>query len=135
MRCAVLFGVVLAFAVLAFLGLVKDGTNLWFTLPKNPGWLDGSLWWVAVTAAAGVLGGVISGLPEALAFTTMFAALPGSLVAAPFSLILLGALTTRIGTLQTAPIAIAVLTAYLAVSGTGVLLALARRQAKPASGP
>jgi chloride channel protein, CIC family len=56
---AVVFGVVLAFAALAFLGLIKGGTNLWFTLPKNPGWFDGSLWWVAVTAGAGVLVGVM----------------------------------------------------------------------------
>jgi hypothetical protein len=55
MRYATLFGVVLAFAALAFLGLVKGGTKLWFTLPKNPGWLDGSLWWVAVTTGSGVL--------------------------------------------------------------------------------
>ena len=59
MRYAALFGVVLAFAGLAYLGLVKGGTNLWFTLPKNPGWFDGSLWWVAVTAGAGVLVGVL----------------------------------------------------------------------------
>ena len=54
-----MFGVVLAFASLGFLGLVKGGTKLWFTLPKTPGWFDGSLWWVAVTAAAGVLVGVM----------------------------------------------------------------------------
>ena len=59
MGYAALFGVVLAFGSLAFLGLIKGGSNLWFTLPKNPGWLDGSLWWVAVTAAAGVLVGVL----------------------------------------------------------------------------
>jgi H+/Cl- antiporter ClcA len=76
---------------------------------------------------------LIPGLPEGLAFTGMFAALPGSLVAAPFSLILLGALTTQIGTLQIAPVAIAVLTAYLAVSGTGTLMALANRAHKPAA--
>ena len=58
-RYAILFGVVLAFAALAFLGLVKGGTDLWFTLPKDPGWLDGSLWWVAVTAGAGLLVGVL----------------------------------------------------------------------------
>ena len=58
-RYAVLFGVVLAFAGLAFLGLVKGGTNLWFTLPEDPGWLDGNLWWVAVTAGAGLLVGVL----------------------------------------------------------------------------
>ena len=59
MGYAALFGVVLAFASFAFLGLVKGGTKLWFTLPKTPGWFDGSLWWVAVTAAAGVLVGVM----------------------------------------------------------------------------
>ena len=70
---------------------------------------------------------LIPGLPVALTFATLFAALPGALVAAPFSLILLAALTTQIGTLQVAPVAIAVLVAYLAVSGSGVLTALARR--------
>ena len=76
---------------------------------------------------------LIPGLPEGLAFTAMFAALPGALVAAPFSVILMGALTTQIGTLQIAPVAIAVLTAYLAVSGTGTLVALANRARKPAA--
>ena len=73
---------------------------------------------------------LIPGLPVALTFTTLFAALPGSLVAAPFSLILLAALTTQIGTLQIAPVAIAVLVAYLAVTGSGALTALARRGQK-----
>ena len=72
------------------------------------------------------------GLPEGFAFATMFAALPGSLVAAPLSLILLATLTTQIGTLQTGPVAIAVLTAYLAVSGTGALRALTNRASKSA---
>src|SRR5262249_9478424 len=58
-RYAALFGVVLAFGGLAFLGLVKGGTKRWFRLPKDPSWLDGSLWWVAVTAGAGVLVGVL----------------------------------------------------------------------------
>src|SRR3954454_24849712 len=59
MRTAVVFGVVLAFAALAFLWAVEAGTKLWFTLPENPGWLDGQLWWVAVTAGAGVLVGCL----------------------------------------------------------------------------
>ncbi len=74
---------------------------------------------------------LIPGLPEGLAFTAMFAALPGSLVAAPFSLILLGVITTQIGTLQIAPVAVAVLTAYLAVSGSGLLMRLMSRGRKP----
>src|SRR3954449_7408209 len=59
MRHAVLLGVALAFVALAFLGLVQGGTDLWFTLPEDPGWLDGSLWWVAVTTGAGVIVGVM----------------------------------------------------------------------------
>ena len=62
----------------------------------------------------------------------MFAAILAALVAAPISLIILAALTTQIGTLQLAPVAIAVLTAYLAVSGSGVLIALARKGHRPA---
>jgi hypothetical protein len=76
---------------------------------------------------------LIPGLPAGLAFTAMFAALPGSLVAAPFSLLLLGALTTQIGTLQMAPVTVAVLTSYLAVSGSGVLMSLARKRGEPAA--
>ena len=76
---------------------------------------------------------LIPGLPEGLAFAAMFAALPSAIVAAPFSLILLAALTTQIGTLQMAPVAIAVITANLAISGSGLLIDLARRQPKPAS--
>jgi len=74
---AVVFGLVLAFAGLAFLGLVTGDTKLWFTLPENPDWFSGSLWWVAATA-------------------------------------------------------VAVLTAYLAVSGSGALMALARKGGKAA---
>jgi hypothetical protein len=53
---------------------------------------------------------LIPGLPEGFAFAATFAAL-----------------TTQVGTLQIAPVAIAALTSYLAVSGTGALMALADR--------
>ena len=101
-----------------------------FALCQSTGFIGGPFFpMLFIGGTAGIAAHVlIPGLPEALAFTTMFAAVPGSLVAAPFSLILLGALTTQIGTLQTAPIAVAVLTAYLAVSGSGALVALARRR-------
>lgn len=55
-------GVVRGRACLRRAGVPRVGqgrTSLWLTLPNNPGWLDGSLWWVAVTAAAGVLVGVL----------------------------------------------------------------------------
>jgi H+/Cl- antiporter ClcA len=104
-----------------------------FALCEATGFIGGPfLVMLFIGGTAGIATHVlIPGLPEGLAFTAMFAALPGSLVAAPFSLILLGVITTQIGALQVAPVTVAVLTAYLAVSGTGVLVALARRQAKP----
>jgi H+/Cl- antiporter ClcA len=106
-----------------------------FALCETTGFVGGPfLVMLFIGGTAGVTAHVlIPGLPEGLAFTAMFAALPGALVAAPFSLILLGALTTQIGTLQIAPVVIAVLTAYLAVSGSGLLIRLARRQSKPAA--
>jgi H+/Cl- antiporter ClcA len=71
---------------------------------------------------------LVPGLPVGLAFTTMFAAVPGAVMAAPFTVVLLAALTTQLGALQTAPIAIAVITAYILVSGSGILLKLASKQ-------
>src|SRR5262245_3500442 len=58
-RYAAFFGVVLGFASLAFLALLEGGTKLWFTLPQDPGWFEGSVWWIAVTAGAGLLVGVL----------------------------------------------------------------------------
>ncbi len=103
-----------------------------FAICQASGFIGGPFFpMLFIGGTAGVaLHDLIPGLPVALTFTTLFAALPGSLVAAPFSLILLAALTTQIGTLQTAPVAIAVLVAYLAVSGSGALAALARRGQK-----
>jgi H+/Cl- antiporter ClcA len=105
-----------------------------FAICEATGFIGGPFFpMLFIGGTAGVaLHDLIPGLPVALAFTTLFAAIPASLVAAPFALILLAALTTQVGTLQTAPIAIAVLTAYLAVSGSGTLMALARRGRNPA---
>jgi H+/Cl- antiporter ClcA len=106
-----------------------------FALCKATGFIGGPfLVMLFIGGTAGTAAHVlIPGLPEGLAFTAMFAALPGALVAAPFSLILLGVITTQIGTLQIAPVAVAVLTAYLAVSGSGLLMALVSRARKPAA--
>ena len=57
------------------------------------------------------------GVPLGLAFTCLFAAVPGAVVAAPFSMVLLAAFMTQVGTLQTAPILIAVVTAFLVMEG------------------
>ena len=50
----------------------------------------------------------------------MLAAVPGSMIAAPFTMVLLAAFRTEVGALQTAPILIAVVTAFLAMEGVGI---------------
>jgi chloride channel protein, CIC family len=107
---------------------------LTFALCEATGFIGGPiLVMLFIGGTAGIAAHLlIPGLPEGLAFATMFAALVGSLVAAPFTMIVLVALTTQIGTLQLAPVAIAVLTSYIAVSGSGALMALARKARKPA---
>lgn len=71
-----------------------------------------------------------TGVPLGLAFACLFAAVPGALVAAPFSLVLIAAFMTQIGSLQTAPVLIAVVTAFLATEG--VKFAIADRHRKRA---
>jgi H+/Cl- antiporter ClcA len=66
---------------------------------------------------------VIPGVPLGLAFTCLLAATPGAVVAAPFSMVLMAAFLTQVGALQTGPILIAVLTAFLAVQGVKYLMA------------
>ena len=95
----------------------------------------------AVSSASGFIGGpifpilfiggtsgviinhVLPDVPLGLAFTCMLAAVPGAIVSAPFSLVLLAVLLTQVGTLQTAPILIAVGTASLIVAGIRTIMA------------
>jgi H+/Cl- antiporter ClcA len=70
-----------------------------------------------------VVNQVFTGVPLGLAFTCMLAAVPGSVVSAPFSMVLLAAFLTQVGALQTAPILIAVVTAFLAMEGVKYLVA------------
>ena len=60
---------------------------------------------------------VIPGVPLGLAFSCLLTAVLGSLAAAPFAMVLMAAFLTRVGPLQTSPILIAVLTAFLSVEG------------------
>jgi H+/Cl- antiporter ClcA len=57
MACAVVLGVFGAFAALIFVGAIKFGGK-WYS-DSHPGWFGGHWWWVAVTAAAGVVVGLV----------------------------------------------------------------------------
>jgi H+/Cl- antiporter ClcA len=76
---------------------------------------------------------VVPAVPLGLAFTCLLAAVPGSLAAAPFSMVLLAAFLTQVGALQTAPILIAVVTSFLTMEAVKYLVAR-RRQARDAAG-
>ena len=67
MGYAVVLGVFGAFAGLVFIGVIKFGGK-WYS-DSHPGWLGGHWWWVAITAAAGVVVGLLRRLmrlPEEL---------------------------------------------------------------------
>jgi hypothetical protein len=72
-------------------------------------------------------------VPLGLAFTCMFAAVPGALVAAPFTVVLLAAFVSQVGGLQIAPVLIAVVTAYLTMEGVKYFVA-SRKAAGAAKG-
>jgi hypothetical protein len=59
------------------------------------------------------------GLPLALTFSAMLA-VPGTTIKAPFTMVLLAALTAGVGPADGAPAAVAVVVAYLMTSGLGV---------------
>jgi chloride channel protein, CIC family len=82
---------------------------------------------------------VIPGVPLGLAFACLLAAVPGTLVAAPFAMVLMVAFLTKLGALETAPVLIAVFTAFLTMEGVKYVL-VSRQQAraevaKTSSGP
>jgi H+/Cl- antiporter ClcA len=96
-----------------------------FAVSEGSGFVGGPIFpALFVGGAAGVaVHQGITGLPLGLAFTCLFAAVPGALVNAPFAMALTGAFMTQVGALQTAPILIAVVTAFLAMEGVKYLIA------------
>jgi H+/Cl- antiporter ClcA len=64
---------------------------------------------------------LVPGLPIGLTLSCLLVAVPGATIKAPFAMILLAALTVGIGPIATAPVGVAVLTAYLLTSGLDLL--------------
>ncbi|MEU8817302.1 chloride channel protein [Actinoplanes sp. NPDC048796] len=114
---------------LGLLIAVPIAKMLTFAVSQASGFVGGPIFpALFVGGAAGVLiHQVIPGVPLGLAFTCLLAAVPGGVVAAPFSMVLLAAFMTQIGALQTAPILIAVITSFLTTKGVEYLVARTRR--------
>ena len=86
--------------------------------------------WARRTALGGTAGvlihTILPGVPAALAVAAMIAALPGAVIGAPVSFVLIGVVTVGIGVESLAPIGIAVITAH--VSTAALQLRLDRRR-------
>ncbi len=102
---------------------------LTFAVSQESGFVGGPIFpSLFIGGTAGILvHQVIPGVPLGLAFTCLLAAIPGGLVAAPFSMVLMAAFVTQVGALQTAPVLIAVVTAFLTVGGVKYLIASRKR--------
>jgi H+/Cl- antiporter ClcA len=110
------------------------GKMLTFGVSQGSGFVGGPIFpSLFIGGTAGVIvHQVIPGVPLGLAFTCLLAAIPGSLAAAPFAMVLMAAFLTQVGALQTAPILIAVITAFLTMEGVKYFLA-SRKQARAAA--
>ena len=106
---------------------------LTFAVSQGSGFVGGPIFpSLFIGGTAGVLvHQVIPGAPLGLAFTCLLAAVPGAVLPAPFSMVLMAAFLTQVGALQTAPILIAVVTAFLTMEGVKYRLAQ-RKQAHAA---
>ncbi len=107
---------------------------LTFAVSQESGFVGGPIFpSLFIGGTAGVLvHQVLPDVPLGLAFTCLLAAVPGGLVSAPFSMVLLAAFMTQVGALQTAPILIAVITSFLVMEAVKYLIA-SRQQARAAA--
>ncbi len=122
---------------LGLLAAILIAKMLTFAVSEASGFVGGPIFpSLFIGGTAGVLvHQVIPGVPLGLAFTCLLAAVPGALAPAPFSMVLMAALLTQVGALQTAPILIAVVTAFLATEAVKYLLAIRQQARKAAAKP
>ena len=118
---------------LGLLAAIVIAKMLTFAVSQGSGFVGGPIFpTLFIGGTAGVLvHQVIPGVPLGLAFTCLLAAVPGAVLPAPFSMVLMAAFLTQVGALQTAPILIAVVTAFLTMEA--VKYFLASRKQRPRS--
>jgi H+/Cl- antiporter ClcA len=117
-----------------FLAAVVIAKIFTFAVSQGSGFIGGPI--LASLFIGGTAGAfvheLIPSVPLGLAFTCVLAAVPGALVAAPFTVVILAAFVSQIGGLETAPVLIAVVTAYLTMES--VKYVVARRKAARSAG-
>jgi H+/Cl- antiporter ClcA len=98
---------------------------LMYAVSQGSGFVGGPIFpslFIGGTAGV-VVHQAIPGVPLGLGFSCLLPAVLGSLAAAPFAMVLMAAFLTRVGPLQSFPILITVVTAFLCVEGMKYLLA------------
>jgi len=107
-----------------------------YAISQSSGFVGGPIFpFLFIGGTAGVVvHQAIPGVPLGLAFSCLLTAVLESTAAAPFAMVLMAVFLTRVGALQTAPILIAVVTAFLGVEGGKYLLAN-REQRRSRPGP
>ena len=103
---------------LGLLALVLLGKMVAVTLSQEVGFLGGTVFPILfIGGTAGIfVHGIFPDIPLALAVAAMISAVPGAVIAAPASFILIGFGGVGLGIEAIAPIGIAVITAYLIVA-------------------
>jgi H+/Cl- antiporter ClcA len=119
----------LGIGLLAAIVIAKIAT---FAVSQSSGFIGGPIFpSLFIGGTAGVLvHEAVPSVPLGLAFTCVFAAVPGAIVSGPFTVVLLAAFVSQVGALQTAPVLIAVVTAFLAMEGVQTIVA-SRRASRP----
>ena len=119
---------------LGLLAAIVIAKMVTFAVSQGSGFIGGPIFpSLFIGGTAGVLvHQVIPGVPLGLAFTCLLSAVPGAVLPAPFSMVLMAAFLTQVGALQTAPILIAVVTAFLTMEAVKYFLA-SRKQARAAA--
>ena len=104
---------------------------LTFAVSQGSGFVGGPIFpSLFIGGTAGVLvHQVFPSVPLGLAFSCLLAAVPGSIAPASLSMVLLAAFLTQVGALQTGPILIAVITAFLTAESVKYLFN-ARKQSR-----
>jgi H+/Cl- antiporter ClcA len=126
-------GVVLKSGATLGLGLVillVIGKMITFAVSLASGFVGGPIFpSLFIGGSAGVaLNLAFPDLPLGLTFTCMLAAVPGAVVAAPFTFVLLAAFMTQVGPLNTAPVLIAVITSFIAIEAVKYVVAGRQRE-------
>ena len=94
------------------------GKMLAMALSQEVGFLGGTVFpilFIGGTAGA-LVHAIFPDIPASLAVAAMIAAVPGATISAPVSFILIGVGGVALGTAGIAPVGLAVITAYLAIS-------------------